>query len=722
MSESASSASIYTDPSEATYLLLTPFDMPIDGHAVWAIAFSSNSGTLITAALSVMITVIFLMLWNLACFIALLSSSNPSRRRLAALTLLWNSNDPGFALFKMLHYAMHYFGKGGDAVFGFAWVLVALAVFGGSIALGIVGPSLVELGSAAPVRPSSTYYPGTIAKGGDVQIGVQKIYELTASSYIRALGSIEDVDVTKRKEVNVDTPDMEPEGSGLPMYRVNYNYAITGEGFGLQHGADLQLQVSGSCTTEYSWSFPDASNDVCDWYIPWNNDSVKTPVPIDEQSASYGPKATFIIDPKANQQQTPNISYAVVPWCARRLSATQGSGQDPWYMTEDAPKNVSNLARFRIRRDRPALSCWQRDLWQYGTAIPPGTIANLLIQAKHLGPDVVKVPLPLLQVLESSTAAPKIISLAGAAGDSALRSKTTSLNGIMDAGANSIRKDMERLVLASYVATQNTLVDTTMFHSDDSWVNMLVGQDGRPAQGVGDFVLISPDIQTFSMVGLITIAVVMAALLLIEAGVTWLIRHHHRQAHADASLPTDPTTSSNNSNKKPHKRFGLILFKTLSATDLLRRVYEPDTPAKTGEVLDHDWPCNVHWPTHGDKTQFDLTPCTQTSNILCRGHISRPPRAPPATTTGSIATAPVSPLEKDDGTRAAASPVSTVTDGGLDNYSPPGGNSQPPLVTGLGNGGGIQAVPGPQPGMSLGGGANPAPPSYIHLHDQTRGY
>ena len=600
----ASSADTYTDASEASYLLLQPFDMPINGRAIWAIAFSSRSGTLITAALSVMLTVTFLCLWNLACFVALLSSSKTvkSRRRFAALVVLWNSNDPWFAFTKMLRYTFHYMRKREDGVFGLVWLLVSLAVFGGSIAMGIVGPSLVQIGSAAPVRPEITYHPAE-AQEGDYS-GVLTVYGLTASSFLRALGSVEASDVTKRKNVNIGRTPLQAS-NGEPMVQIDYDYKLNGDDFGLQHGSDLSMAVKGSCVTEYGWG--DASSDTADVYRLWHspNDMYKISVDLGSFSIQNAPKAMFVPHPEFQEQyKAANVSFAIVPFSAHRASII-ASQTDPWYRTEPVPDKLPDDIRFQyeatdwVKRQRPVLSCWQQDLWTYGS-YPSGNLPSIRELARTQ-PDAVKVPESLLEVLDLAAGMPMVVTMGTMSGDSALLSRTTSPNGVIDSSASSAYKDMERLILASYVKTQNVLVDTTMFRSDGNWRNVLLGDDNLPRKGAGDFIIVSPKIQTFSMAGLITITVLLASLLLIEGVITTIIRWHHASSE-------DPS-----SNK-------LMRFKVLSAVELFRRIYEPDMNS-----TDDKWSCHAHWPSTVDDKEFSLRPCqTSGGSPSCKGHISKP--------------------------------------------------------------------------------------------------
>ncbi|KAK5656884.1 hypothetical protein OQA88_4435 [Cercophora sp. LCS_1] len=636
----ASSADIYTAPSETSYLLLQPFDMPTSSGSIWAVAFSSNSGALVTAALSVMLTISFLCFWNLVCFIALLSSNEKTRRRYAALVVLWNSNDPWFAFNKLCYYTYHYWSDTPNFRFGFLWTLVCLIVFGGSLALSVVGPSLVQIGNAAPVRPEITFYPVN-PRAGDSS-GLLKVFGLRASSYLRALGSVEAADVTKRKDVLVSTDKQLPPHGSEPMTRLNYSYSIKGNEFGLQHGSELSLAVNGSCITEYEWD--DGGNEAdADTYHLWGNSSRPFTVPLDSVSLRSAPRASFLYHSDFQRQydDNGNLSFAAIVWSAHRASI--GSSQDdPWYATEKGAQDypVPFNAQFWVKRKRPALSCWQQDRWRYGEHETKNVFG--LRELPNM-----KIPAALLDVLEVAVAVPMLVTLGNACGDSALRSRTTSPNGVIDASASSIKSDLERLILASYVATQSVFLDTTMFQHDGNWDNLLQGADKRPLAGAGDFVIVSPEIQTFSMVGLIVIGVVLGFLLIVESGITTLIRLHGQD------------------NSNPDKR--LIRFKVLSAPALFRRIYElgsggpvrdadQNNPEKQGQVVTqkqadgenggaNKWVCDEGYPEPDDEIAFTLDKCSGWSGLeagrkRCRGHISVPrvpnppnpePEGPPTT-------------------------------------------------------------------------------------------
>ena len=603
-----------------------------------------------TAALSVMLTVIFLCTWNFVSFLALLASSKASRRRHAALVVLWNSNDAWFALTRMVKYAIECRKEGWELAYGLMWALVALAVFSASIVLGVVGPALIQIGNAAPVRAELAYYPALAQEPR----AVLKVFGLRAASYLRALGSVEAADVTKRKDVliddDIDLPKWKGPNGEEPMYRLNYSYSITGTTMGLQHGSDLVLNVAGSCITEYEWYDAKASNDDYEVYRLWGSTDKKFQFayPIDSSSIQNAPKVTFRINSEPDSQRKDGkVRFAAVAWGAHRASITEGL-YDGWYSTENGKQNYSVPygAKHWIKRGRPALSCWQEDVWRYGSQV-----AKNVKDIKNL--QGVKVPVALLDVLSETLSQPKLSELGNASGDSALRSRTTSPNGVIDASASSIRKDLERLLVASYVSSQSTFLDTTMMHDDGNWKNILEGGDGGPRDGVGDFVIVSPDIETFSVAGLATVTAFLAALLLIELGVTVLIRLHR-----------DPI------DKKTGKPSIWLPFKALASAALFRRIYENADVDPEFYMKDDRWHCNAHFPDDDDKTDFKIKGCP---THRCRGHIvanSKPslfPISPPEKVENeppsNTGTGQASKPPSDTGTGQAGKPPSDTSTG-----------------------------------------------------------
>ncbi|KAI1822944.1 hypothetical protein F4861DRAFT_512488 [Xylaria intraflava] len=628
-------ADIYTPPPDSSYLFFSPFYMPTDSGSIWAVACSNNSGTIITAAISVVFTVIFVSLWNLICFIAMLfPGKHWRRRRLVALVALWNSNDAWFAFRELSSYAAHYFKRSTkDFVYGLTLATLALIVYGGSLALGIVGPTLVQVGNVAPVRPSSVYYPST-PKENDYP-GLLKEFGLRAPSVLRALGSVEAAMVTTRSKVNLyENTNYGVWKNGEPIHLFKYNYSLTGIDLGLQQGAGLELTVEGSCITEYGW-ISDNSSTKKDSYNLWGMESQRFDVPIDPYNIQSAPKASFMSHPDADNQirNDGNSSFAVVVWSAHRASISEGS--DPWYATEPRNSTVQAFynAQFWMKRSRPVLSCWQQDRWRYGSFA-----VKSILELNNIPGS--KIPRVLLNVLRAALTTPVLARIGNASGDSALRSRTTSPNGVINAGASSIHDDIERLLVASYVGTRNVFVDSTMFQTDGSWKNLVLGDNGRPSAGAGNFVVASPNIQTFSLVGIIVLLVVLAVLLLLQLFLNRAIhRHEQPRTQQPSAQPSDDseqqgTNGSANPittgdprnpvdihNSEPTSPW--ILFKALAATQLFRRIYETEEGTE-----DKNWSCASHFPSHDDKYIFKTVNCQQNRSDdgqrglpRCKGHI-----------------------------------------------------------------------------------------------------
>ncbi|RYP67497.1 hypothetical protein DL769_005744 [Monosporascus sp. CRB-8-3] len=540
---------------------------------------------------------------------------NSKRRRYVALVTLWNSNDSWFAFKELLSYTYRCVPGDGeswdDFVYGLTFCIIALAVFGGSIAMGIVGPSLVQIGNVAPVRPSTLFYPDTPA--GDDAIQTLQDFGLRAPGVMRALGSVEAARVTLRKRVSVDEDtNHESWGDGDRVISLTYSYSLSGVDLGLQGETDLALAVEGSCLTEYGWYNEIAEEDptdnynstLADGYNLWNNASEQAWVYLNDFDIQHAPMASFKLHPQGYEQLLggSRVSYAVIVHSARRSSISPGS--DPWYATE--PRNTPDRrfnAGYRMKRQRPILSCWQQDKWRYGTE-NVDSVFNLR--------DIpgIQIPTVLLEVLETAFGtSPMIVRLGNASGDSALRSRTTSPNGVIDAGASSIYDDMERLILASFVASRNVFSDATMFREEENYPNIFRSSTAEPEDGAGNFVVSSPDIQTFSLTGIVTVTVIFVALILINSVVWLLVRFHHgRQGSGPASLVTNDKWTR---------------FHVLTAVQLFRCMYEPGANTESSQ-----WSCGTSVPP-GTGKSVELA--RNTAHTHCKGHINKETHCPPKT-------------------------------------------------------------------------------------------
>jgi hypothetical protein len=101
-------------------------------------------------------------------------------------------------------------------------------------------------------------------------------------------------------------------------------------------------------------------------------------------------------------------------------------------------------------------------------------------------------------------------------GPQALASTATSLGQFFDAEESSFALDIQRLVVASYVASTNVLTESTLYAPDRLNIsNFVLGSDNQLLPGAADFVIWSSEVRTLSVRTLIIIPVIALALFLI---------------------------------------------------------------------------------------------------------------------------------------------------------------------------------------------------------------
>ncbi|RSL62671.1 hypothetical protein CEP54_005626 [Fusarium duplospermum] len=606
-------ADIYTPPKDSAYLLSTEFYMPHKNGDKRAMAFDSRTGTILTAGLSVVITVLFLCLWNFISFVGMFFAGKRTRRRYVALVTLWNSNDPWFACKELLHYAIQCLKDSkasGDFWYGLGLGLTAFVVFAGGIVTSIMVPSALLIGHVAPVRPSSVFYPEP-PHGGVVK-ALQR-YGLLAPAAMRSLGSVEAAEVTLRERVNVvEEPKYFNPKDKEPVKGVKYNYTLSGVDMGLKWGSELSLEVTGACITEYGWANKTRTTDgdhPGDWYNLWNMDSKSVFVPLNEDVIRDAPSAAFQPHPNGLDQleKDSNVSYAVIIYSAHRNSITKSD--DPWYATENRKEPAGKdqyYADYRMMRYRPFLSCWQQDKWRY---------ASHSVKSVNGLKDVpgIKIKPVLLEILEAAFGgSPMIVTLGNASGVSALRSQTTSPNGVIDADQCTMYKDMVRLILASFVASRSIFTDAIMFGiTDDTYPSVVKDGNGNPKSGTGDFVVASPEIQTFSLNGIIALLVLLGVLLAVNALASYLLRFFHRN---QGDTPPEGEAVSNEVEIDRWTR-----FRVLGAVHLFRCLYE----GHGDEVERRAWSCERTVPDKTPEGDFKMHLLRGCKKEKCMGHLSK---------------------------------------------------------------------------------------------------
>lgn len=248
---------------------------------------------------------------------------------------------------------------------------------------------------------------------------------------------------------------------------------------------------------------------------------------------------------------------------------------------------------------RPVLSCWQKDTWTHGDTVRV-TYPSLLKNKPG-----VKLSDPLIDVLTAAfDNAPIIVNIGSAACDSALLSRTTSANGVISARDSSLTADMRRLVIASYVSSRGVFADATMYGTGIKNYKNVLKPDGILLPGAGEFVISDPDIQTFSLTGMVTLAVVLRVLLATVSVVT-----------TAASLSSSAEAESSGELRRNPSLW--VRFKVLLPPQLLRCVYEGENGAIKA------WPCGSLVPNMKvPKTKKDLmTKLAVCGKHGCRGHV-----------------------------------------------------------------------------------------------------
>lgn len=569
---------IHPSAPDSAYLLNRPFTMPTEDGGVWAIAFSSRTGNLLIAVFAVVLLVMFALLWTFICFLAVLLGGNwatgeVTQTRYKAMVTLWNSDDSLLAFKRMIRFSYHSLWpefkpakpeqpppppgtttgdqqgddesdtesetdphklarNWGDFTYGILVAVVAISIYVGSIVVGIIGPTLIQIGNVAPVRPSTVFYPRYPTTPEE---NLQN-FGLLAPAALRAIGSVESSNDAIRSKVKISVSPIDPPAPDGIRQQLDYNYELSGVDLGLQHLSPLQLSITGSCYTEYNW-YVQTANET-EFYVLYPELGDDTTLSQRTVRVSHNlidiknaPRAAIISHPNAAEQlaRSSNVSFSVIVSSAHRASISKSS--DPWYTTETRPTDDPSLepapynATEWMKLRRPVLSCYQHDLWTYDSSPPASSVLDL---DRLPGIDL---PDAIHSVFMNAFSVPMVVTLGNAIGDSALRSRTTSPRGVIDAEKSSIKSDMERLVMAAYIASVNVFSGTVSFTPGaGGYPNVLEGDDGQPAPGAGDIVVTSSDVQTFSMVGLISLAAILVFLLIQAWLISWLVHEHSRHA------------------------------------------------------------------------------------------------------------------------------------------------------------------------------------------------
>ncbi|KAF2186681.1 hypothetical protein K469DRAFT_775615 [Zopfia rhizophila CBS 207.26] len=420
------------------------------------------------------------------------------------LSVYWNSAEPLAAWCNLtVHVARmsRYKVKDKSIGLGAGLSLLSLLIAASSIIAGIFVPSSMVLRNLAPANPESVWVPLV----GELSSMSGRYAILRSAAAIRAIGSAEASRVTMRNRVKVRQQFTLQSTPEMPDFAIEYSYNLTGVEFGLRHDLGLLHSVQGRCVSEYGWlnhSMPDMDN-----YVLWDHSNYSFPVPSSNHSGiSKSLDLVPAIYPPHVEETPSNISYALVYVTAHLPTAT--ASDDAMYKTEKMPDDEGwdNLYPFRVRAERPVLSCWQK--------------SNLCVKAHCTDPlglaNYTNVPAGIRMIL-SGLQAPMLLSMASRAGPSTLMSFYGPIPGkTIDAGSSSVFTDMERMVLAAYLQTRNIFRDATMMEEEKGFKNAMLDNAGNYLPGSGDFVLESGSVSALSLQ--IMIAVPAAAFVALALG------------------------------------------------------------------------------------------------------------------------------------------------------------------------------------------------------------
>lgn len=367
------------NPARETYRLWHRFHMPTNHGSKDAIAVSQNVGDQLISAYTFILEHIVLLVWGITVLATLLVSTKRYERthpNSKLHTEIWHNRTSPYEILRLA--MKHFFKPKSSRGLILMWLTIALSFVVVKYTVPIIFAPYIKIGSAAPVSPNAIYVPsrnGTNPDQSTLQSNLQtlQVFELEVPFALRAAGGVDGANDTIKVNppVLVDQPEiLSVDANGEISMRMGYQYNVTGLDFGLQNYADLTLYVQGSCMTEYGWwqgsgtadSLPGA---FVEQYSVFNDTSPQLQKLVSKYDGGP-PIAYFYIDPPADVNAS-NITWAAIISSVNRTSYTIGT--DPWYRTGPSPIYEAtpspDLGPFMVLPQRPALSCWQNDVWSY---------------------------------------------------------------------------------------------------------------------------------------------------------------------------------------------------------------------------------------------------------------------------------------------------------------------------------------------------------------------
>ncbi|KAH7119916.1 hypothetical protein B0J11DRAFT_492000, partial [Dendryphion nanum] len=479
--------------------------MPTEQGSIPAVALTARHANLVLAAYPLLIQFLLLAVWKLLSSLILaiypLGKGTKTARsgqtdtedlkgwlaRYVVIIAFWNSVEPMHASGTMLWYFKKtVFAKlPGRLLSGSLFVISSVMAFGG-IAFGILYTSRISVGNAAPVAPSVLYLPKIPTIGNGVEL---QHFSFHRPSFLRAIGSAEAFDLnSKATSIYIQDRFLPTTNNTHPQVEIKYRYSITGRDFGLQNHLSLSFQVSGQCTTEYSWlrSGPLITLDA---YYMWNKtDTAHTAFAPSSKYTQPGllgiQTVRYESTPEEYDVESSNHTFGFIVRSAGVGSYTPST--DAWYYTEPVPPNSTPElwlgASQRVKSGRPVLSCWENLNLCYNGVCGFKNLTN----SKNL-PNGTLLPL-------ADKISPVVSRIVLQAGVSSLRVYSGSNSGqFIDAGSGSMKADLQRLVLAAYLLTKESYRNIALNDRLDK-DNAFEDGNSKLLPGAADFVMRTTDV------------------------------------------------------------------------------------------------------------------------------------------------------------------------------------------------------------------------------------
>lgn len=506
----------YTAPKSNTYQLWYPFTAPEGDAGTMAIAISKSQFLIVGPAYAIMVIIIFNFIWSFCNSSFLFLSPPRNKVQKVGAIAVWNSDNPSSAAYAMVKYLGAILIRKNisppslrDKVKACAMLMVAVVLASSSLGLGIFYTQIMSLDTIAPVQPNAIFVPYI----EDVAASTSpKVDALQGPGVLRALGSAEAFDFhSERSRVSVIQQTLPKSNATHPRSQFDYSYSLSARELGLQTSLSLEIQVTGSCFTEYGWLRDSGDSGQTEAYHLWSSSDggILAPGP---QSGSLSDMGFYAaIDPLiGDHAEYSNKSFALIALTAH--VGSYSTSTDPWFLTELA--NGSTLAAgigYRIKASRPLLSCWEEDLF--------------CMDGKCSGPllEDLNIPLGIKLILVTRMASPVISQLGMLAGVSSFKSYIGSQGGrIVDAASATVEAELRRLTLASYLYTRETFRDTTMMARPAGMTNYVEDGKGNLLKGAEKFVLQSNEVQALRLDLVLLAPALVVVLAIIKVGILYL--------------------------------------------------------------------------------------------------------------------------------------------------------------------------------------------------------